>query len=76
MSEELIERLLKTKTLSEFMTEILKEETWYMVKRDLWDDKVIEHFLKLSGMTLEEFNNGYNVIGKNGFFIDDFNEEN
>lgn len=74
MNKELINRLLKTKTLTEFMIEILKEETQYMVERDLWDGKVIEHLLKLSDMTLEEFNNGCSVNGRKGFFIDDFNE--
>lgn len=75
MNKDLINRLLKTKTLMEFMIELLKENTPYMNERDSWDNKVVDHFLELSTMTLEEFKNGCSVMGRNGVFIDDFDEE-
>ncbi len=72
MNKELIEQLLKTKKLIDFIIILMNQER--KLERDLWDKKVIEHFLTLSGMSLEEFNKGYGVIGK-GFFIDDFTED-
>lgn len=55
MNKNLIEKLLKTTTEDEFMEIILKQPEDFEHNRDLWDDKVIEHLLKISDLTKEEF---------------------
>ena len=71
MTEELINKLLNTKTEDEFMEIITKEKENYFTERKLWDDKVIKHALKLFDLTIEQFEWGFTKeLSK-----DDFNEE-
>lgn len=55
MNKELIKKLLNTKTKEDFLEILISQDEEYELHKDLWDEKVIQHFLKLFDMTKEDF---------------------
>lgn len=55
MNKELIKKLLNTKTKEDFLEILNSQDEEYELHKDLWDEKVIQHFLKLFDMTKEDF---------------------
>ena len=55
MNKELVEKLLKTKTKEDFLEILTSQDEEYELHKNLWDKKVIQHFLKLFDMTKEDF---------------------
>lgn len=55
MSEKLVKKLLNTKTEDEFLEILASQDEGYELHKELWDKRVIKHFLKLFNMTKEEF---------------------
>lgn len=56
MNKELIKKLLNTKTKENFLEILIAQDEEYELHKDLWDEKVIQHFLKLFDITKEDFN--------------------
>lgn len=55
MNEKLVKKLLNTKTEDEFLKILTSQDEGYELHKELWDKRVIKHFLKLFNMTKEEF---------------------
>lgn len=55
MNKELIKKLLNTKTKEDFLEILISQDEEYELHKDLWNEKVIQHFLKLFDMTKEDF---------------------
>ena len=55
MNEELVEKLLNTKNEDDFCKVLISQKVEYDMHRELWDERVIEHFIKIFNVTREEF---------------------
>lgn len=55
MNKELVNKLLDTKTKEEFLEILTSQDEEYELHKELWEEKVIQHFLKLFDMTKDEF---------------------
>lgn len=72
MNKELVEKLLNTKTEEEFLEVLILQDEEYEFHKELWDKKVIKHFLKLSNMSKDEFDKQFIQYPP----IDDFDSTN
>ena len=70
MSNELVEKLLETTNEDNFLAILAEQEEDYEFNRELWDERVIDHFLKIFGITKEEFEKQFIKMPP----IDDFDE--
>lgn len=68
MSEKVIKELLKTKTGDDFLSVLISQDEEYVLHKDLWDEEVITHFLKLFNIPKSEFDKQFPDIPP----IDDF----
>lgn len=71
MNDELVKKLLNTKNEDEFMEILMSQDIEYDIHRDLWDDKVVKHFMNLFSLSKEEFEKQFISSPP----IDDFNDE-
>lgn len=72
MNKELIEKLLITTNRDEFREILIEDFPDWRKKRELWDEEVIRHCIKIFKFSREQFENQF----KNNFIpIDDFEEE-
>ena len=55
MNKELVNKLLDTKTKEEFLEILTSQDEEYELHKELWEEKVIQHFLKLFDMTKDDF---------------------
>ena len=55
MNKELVKKLLNTKNKEEFLEILTSQDEEYELHKELWDKKVIQHFLELFDMTKEDF---------------------
>ena len=55
MNKELVKKLLNTKNKEDFLKILTSQDEEYELHQDLWDKKVIQHFLKLFDMTKKDF---------------------
>lgn len=70
MSEELINEFLNAKTEDEFTKVFISQEIEYDMHKELWDERVIEHYMKIFNVTREEFENKFFDVPP----IDDFDD--
>lgn len=68
MPNELVEKLLKTTNRDNFLAILTEQEEDYEFNRELWDERVVNHFLKIFNITKEEFEKQFIKIPP----IDDF----
>lgn len=68
MNKKLIEELLKTKTEDDFLSVLISQDEEYVLRKDLWDEEVITHFLKLFNIPKSEFDKQFPDVPP----IDDF----
>lgn len=71
MSKELVKKLLNTKNEDEFIDILMSQDIEYDIYRELWDDEVIKHFMKLFNLSIEEFEKQFLTSPP----IDDFDDE-
>ncbi len=55
MNKELVNKLLNTNNEDEFIEILMSQDIEYDIHRELWDDEVIKHFMKLFNLSKEEF---------------------
>lgn len=55
MNKELVKKLLNTQTQDEFLNILTSQNEEYELHKELWDKKVMQHFLKLFNVTESEF---------------------
>lgn len=59
MNEKLVKKLLNTKNEDDFCKVLISQKVEYDMHRELWDERVIEHFMKIFNVTREEFEHSF-----------------
>ena len=70
MNKKLVEKLLNTKNEDDFFKLLMSQNIEYDIHKELWDERVIEHFMRLLNLTREEFEQSF----LNNPPIDDFDD--
>ena len=54
MNEEITEKLLKTKTVEDFINVANENIYTFKSRRNAWSEKALKHYANLKGITVEE----------------------
>ena len=72
MNTDLLNKLLKIKDRDEFINLLYSQKEDYLHDKSLWTKDMIDHWLSISGLTMEQFEWSFNPTPP----IDDFENEN